>query len=344
MSRVRVAVIGTGAWARACHLPVLRARDEVDLVVVSDVDPERARAAAAEFGVPRVTTDWRDALAEPLDACVVASPAATHYEPAGAALDAGAHVLVEKPMVLRSWEADDLIARADRAERQLMLAFGWNYSVVYRAARRLFAAPGVGEVEHLMVHMASGTRELLLGSSLSSTGSDDVAVDTRTWTDPSLSGGGYGQAQLPHALGVALGIVGESVVAATGTSSGPPGPVETCLAASGRLSGGGSFALSGASFQAGLAANRHQLEIRVFGSAGNLLVDFGRDELRLERPDGTQAVSLEPGSGVYDGRGPTDALVDVALGRTAANLSPGELGRRTVAALEHVYAGIRVDR
>jgi predicted dehydrogenase len=333
-------VIGAGAWARACHLPVLAARPEVDLVSVSDLDPARAREAAKAFGVRRVTADWHDTFDESVDACVVASPAAAHYEQAAAALAAGAHVLVEKPMVLRRAEAEDLVERARTADRQLLVSFGWNYSELYRSARALFADPGIGRVEHLSVHMASGTRDLLTGRSASSTGFDDVAVAPSTWTDPALSGGGYGQAQLPHALGVALGIVGESVASACAFPGGPEGPVETCVATAGRLSGGGSLSVSGASFHAGLAANRHQLEVRVFGSTGNLLVDFERDELVLDRLDGRIRIDVAAGAGLYDGRGPAEALVDVALGRLGTTDSPGELGARTVAALELVYKSL----
>jgi predicted dehydrogenase len=339
--RVRAAVIGAGAWARTCHLPVLRSRPEVDIVAVSDIDPERVRAAADEFGVPKAFTDWRQTFAEAPDVCVIASPAIAHYAQARAALEAGAHVLVEKPMVLRHAEAAALVELAGVVGRQVIVSFGWNYSGVYAAARTLLADPGIGRVEHVLVHMASGTRELLTGASLSSTGFDDVPVVTQTWTDPRVSGGGYGQAQLPHALGVTLGLLGgESVVEATAVASPPQGSVETCLAVSGRLTGGGSIAVSGASFHAGLAANRHQLEIRLFGSEGNLLVDFERDELRLARPDGVWEVPLEPGAGRYDGRGPAAALVDVALGRLAEPPSPGELGCRTVEALERVYESL----
>lgn len=337
---VNVAVIGAGAWARTCHLPVLARHPEVRLVAVSDLDPERAAAAAREFDIARVTDDWRSIFEAPVDACVIASPAVAHYEQCVAAIDAGAHVLLEKPMVLRLRDAEHLVALAEAAGREIVVSFGWNYSEPFRAAQALLCDPGVGRIEHISIHMASGTRDLLTGKSLSSTGNDDIPATARTWIDPAVSGGGYGQAQLPHALGVALGITGESVVEATAYPAGPPGPVEAYLAFGGRLRGGGSIAVSGASFHAGLSLNRHQLEIRVFGSQGNLLVDFERDELRLDRPDGTRIVRLEPGAGRYDGRGPAAALVDVALGRRQSTPSPGELGARTVGALELAYRSI----
>jgi predicted dehydrogenase len=341
--RIRAAVIGAGAWARACHLPVLRAHPDVDIVAVCDVDAQRAADAATEFDVPLALTDWHAVLDRQLDVCIVASPAAAHYEQASAALTAGAHVLIEKPMVLRAAEAQDLIDRAVAGGRHLVVAFGWNYSQLYANARQLFADPGVGRVEHVSVHMASGTRDLLLGTSRSSTGSDTDLAVSATWTDPAISGGGYGQAQLPHALGVTLGIIEQQVVAAHAVASRPSGgPVETCLAISGRLDSGASIAISGASFHAGLTENRHQLEIRVFGSAGNLLVDFGRDELRLERPEGSFTTALEAGAGRYDGSGPAAALIELARGAPSENLSDGSIGLRTVQALELAYGSMSI--
>lgn len=341
-ARVRVGVIGAGAWAGACHLPALASRPEAEVVIVCDPNGMRAASAASKHGVARTTNSWEAVFDHPLDACVIASPAAAHYEQARAALQHGLHVLVEKPMVLHTEQAADLVALARAVGRELIVSFGWNYSAMFHAAQRLFADPGVGQLEHVSVHMASATRDLLVGASLSSTGSPDDRAIGSTWTDPAQSGGGYGQAQLTHAFGVLLGITDDDVVAASGYAGGPlDAPVETCIAAGGRLACGASLAISGASFHAGLAENRHQLEIRLFGSAGNLLIDFGRDELWVERAEGTRRADLPSGAGRYRGDGPTHALIDAALsGCGSANASNGELGMRVVRAIEHLYADL----
>src|SRR3954469_8077192 len=101
--RIKVGVIGTGAIARLRHLPAYKACEAAgtaEIVAVSDVMEESAKAAAAQFGVPRAFTDYRDLLALPLDAVSVCTPNAAHEPISLAALDAGMHVLCEKPLAL----------------------------------------------------------------------------------------------------------------------------------------------------------------------------------------------------------------------------------------------------
>src|SRR5262245_58477921 len=101
--RIKVGVIGTGAIARLRHLPAYKACEAAgtaELVAVSDVLEESARAAAVQFGVPHAVTDYRDLLALPLDAVSVCTTNSSHEPIALAALDAGLHVLCEKPLAL----------------------------------------------------------------------------------------------------------------------------------------------------------------------------------------------------------------------------------------------------
>src|SRR5690242_8890482 len=97
MDDVNVAVIGTGWWATATHIPALRAEPHADLVALCDSNSERVAAAAAAYGVERIYTDHQAMLkAERPDAVIVATTHASHFAVARDCLDAGAHVLVEK--------------------------------------------------------------------------------------------------------------------------------------------------------------------------------------------------------------------------------------------------------
>src|SRR5438128_163697 len=80
-------------------------------------------------------------------------------------------------------------------------AFGWNFRPMVQDAKRLMDDRGIGEVEQLVVHMSSHTRELLSNRGAYPLAAADAIPEQATWTDPRLSGGGYGQAQLSHALG-----------------------------------------------------------------------------------------------------------------------------------------------
>lgn len=116
---MRVAVAGAGEWGRN-HVRTLAGLPGVDLAWVIDPDPARREAAQALAPRARVVADDTEALADRrLTAVVVASPSPTHGPVARAALAAGKHVLVEKPLAPTSEEAQDLVRRARRAGRLL---------------------------------------------------------------------------------------------------------------------------------------------------------------------------------------------------------------------------------
>ncbi|MFB4278240.1 Gfo/Idh/MocA family protein [Nonomuraea sp. MTCD27] len=111
-SPVRVAVVGAGGIATACHLPALAAAgDAVRVVAVCDVDAARADALAEAHGIPGRHTDLAAMLAvESPDLIVVATPPVAHRETVIAGLDAGAWVWCEKPPTLSLAEYDEIAA------------------------------------------------------------------------------------------------------------------------------------------------------------------------------------------------------------------------------------------
>lgn len=113
---LKAAVIGAGAFGRH-HATKYRALPGVELVAIADPSAEARRAAVAAHGVPTVA-DWRDLLGT-VDIVSVCSPAVTHSTIVRAFLNAGAHVLVEKPIATSIEEADDLITLAEKTGRIL---------------------------------------------------------------------------------------------------------------------------------------------------------------------------------------------------------------------------------
>ncbi|NBP50692.1 MAG: gfo/Idh/MocA family oxidoreductase [Actinobacteria bacterium] len=345
--KVRVGVVGAGVWAQISHIPnLLKRADEIELVGVCRKGAEELEGIRRKFGFRMASEDYRDVLAEGIDLCVVSSPVGFHHEQCLAAMESGAHVLLEKPVTIDRSQAWALVDAARRLDRHVVVAFGWNYLPTFVEARRLWGDRGVGRIEHVMIHMGSGTRQLLDGTSLHSAGPTEEVVDTRTWTDPAISGGGYGQAQLTHILGWALGVTGLTAESVFALASQPEGaPVELHDSYSIRFSGGATGSVSGASFHSGCQADRHQYEIRVFGSEGQLHADLERDRLWLWRQDGTEVeAELPRNAGAYHCQGPVDALLDLAQGRPAANHSPIELGARTVDVLSAAYRSIASGR
>lgn len=113
---LRAGVVGIGAFGRH-HANKYAAADGVELVGVADPGIEARRRAMAQLGVPTMA-DWRDLLGK-VDIVSICSPAVTHAEIVRAFLNAGADVLVEKPIATDLDEADDLIALAEKMGRVL---------------------------------------------------------------------------------------------------------------------------------------------------------------------------------------------------------------------------------
>src|SRR4051794_39425130 len=101
MQKLRIAVVGCGAVAQIHHLPALAASENAEAVLLVDNDESRARALAERFGVPGVTTDFRE-IPGRADAAIVALPNNLHAPVAIELLRRGVPVLVEKPMAMTS--------------------------------------------------------------------------------------------------------------------------------------------------------------------------------------------------------------------------------------------------
>ncbi|MGI8973007.1 MAG: Gfo/Idh/MocA family protein, partial [Gaiella sp.] len=109
MSRARIGVIGAGFWAAYHYLPFFRDHPDVDLVGVVRKTDEGLDAFRREFELEVATSSVAELLAAGVDGVVVSSPHSVHREHAVAALRAGAHVLVEKPMAVRLADARAIV-------------------------------------------------------------------------------------------------------------------------------------------------------------------------------------------------------------------------------------------
>ena len=208
--RLRIAMIGTGWWATTAHLPSILSNPRIELVAVCDPDPSRAAAAALAFGAPQQYSDIRDLLDNAaVDAVVVATPHTTHFELAAAALRAGVHALVEKPLTTTSKDAWELVRLA--AERRLVLSVGATYQFADTAAQvRAAVREQIGDIVAINAEFSSNTITLFETTELTAEVQADPAVaHGTTYSNPALSGGGQGQTQLSHVLGSILTMTGQ---------------------------------------------------------------------------------------------------------------------------------------
>ena len=206
--KARIGFIGVGWWATTNHMPVLLARKDVELVSACGLDPALNRKLQRDFGFQHTTANYHELLKQDLDGVIVASPHRFHGEHTLAALKAGCHVMVEKPMATSATEARAMVALAKKKRLHLMVPYGWHYRPIGIKAHELMMKNPVGEIEYVLCHMASPVKNLMSGKSFDFMAGSYVGAKLSTWSDPRVSHGGYGQGQLSHALGLMLWLTG----------------------------------------------------------------------------------------------------------------------------------------
>jgi predicted dehydrogenase len=104
------------------HIPGFKRHSDAQVVAVCDTNSERANALATSHGIPTVYTNWREIIADPtIDAVTIALPNALHAEVSIAALNAGKHVLCEKPLAMTVAQGEEMVATAHRQGRVLAI-------------------------------------------------------------------------------------------------------------------------------------------------------------------------------------------------------------------------------
>jgi predicted dehydrogenase len=148
--KLGVGVIGANRWAKSAHLPGFVAHEQVDLVGICDLLPERAEALGKEFGARKIYRDHHEMLADPeIEAVDVCTPTHTHLALSLDVIKAGKHVLCEKPL---HTEAGPAFAAAEAALARgvrTKLGFTFRYSPAIRQIQAWIADGTLGEIFHI---------------------------------------------------------------------------------------------------------------------------------------------------------------------------------------------------
>ena len=151
---MRTAVIGVGYLGRF-HAQKYASLPDSTLVGVADPSEKARSAVGAELGVP-AHADYRELLGK-VDAVSIVTPTPSHFETAKAFLDAGAHVLVEKPMTVTVTEAESLIGVARRAKRVLQVGHLERFNSAVQAVQPVLGVPRFIESARLAPFKQRGT-------------------------------------------------------------------------------------------------------------------------------------------------------------------------------------------
>ncbi len=307
----RVGVIGTGLMARY-HFTTMIGREDTDIIAVCEPSAgawEVASATFAERGAPLPPNepDWRqflDRYGPALDAVLIITPHALHFEQATAFLDAGIDVLLEKPMVMDAAEAETLIATRDRTGRLLVVAFPGSLSPQVRAAARMIRTGELGPI-----------------LTIDAVAWQDWDVQARgTWRQvPELSGGGFLFDTGAHMLNTVADLVGEDITEVAAWLEHDGGPVDLRGVVMARIASGALITMNAC----GRAIPSLGSEIRVFCERAIVRTGIWGERLDIQRA-GEGELSPVPqvaSSTVWA------QFLDVRAGRIA-NPSPPEVGLR----------------
>ena len=146
--KLKIGIIGSGGIAQGCHMPgYASVPDLCEVVAVCDVNAETAQKAAEKFGVSRYGTDiWAIVNDPEIDAVSVATPNKYHHGPTIACLQAGKHVLCEKPLAMNAEEAREMCAAARDAGKILMVGFQTRFGGPGQFMKSYIDAGSMGEI------------------------------------------------------------------------------------------------------------------------------------------------------------------------------------------------------
>lgn len=287
MQRIRFGIIGAGEIGRLTGRDLAR-HPAAAIEGVADVSGERAGVLAAMLGAPSTYTDAADLVrSDEIDAVYIAVPNAQHTSVACAALEAGKHVLLEKPFAVNLAAAQKIADTAAKQDRLLMVGMNQRFERNVQRARLLASAGTFGDVYHVKAFWRRRQGIPRIGS---------------WFTSKAASGGGALLDIGVHVLDVALHVLGnyraETVSAATFTRFGNRGigefewgrservfegfDVEDFATAMIRLQGGAAVTLEAAWAMHQPQHNDH--DVVLFGELAGMSVY--NDELFLNDPEG----------------------------------------------------------
>lgn len=144
----KIGIIGAGGISEA-HLQAIKDEPRAEVTAIADVSAEMASHRASRHAIPSVFSDYQEMLAKAeIDAVIVCVPNDLHAETANHALEAGKHVLCEKPMAIHVQQAETMIAAAKRADKILMVGHNNRFRSDAEQVKRLLDEGKLGSVYH----------------------------------------------------------------------------------------------------------------------------------------------------------------------------------------------------
>ena len=151
--RIRVAVLGTGSFAEACHLPGLQSHPRAEVRAIYGRRKDRAQHLADRFNIPIVSTDYEELCKRSdIDAVTIVTPNVFHAQQTCLALASGKHVFCEKPLAMSIAEAYEMVRVAEASGKIHQIAFTYRYLYGVRELRRRVYQGDIGVPHYVRAH------------------------------------------------------------------------------------------------------------------------------------------------------------------------------------------------
>ena len=334
--KIKCGVLGAGWWATFAHIPALQVHPCAEIVAIQTNGCEQARRVAADFGVPYACTSTSELLSvEGLRAVVVSSSPHLHYAQAKAALQAGKHVLVEKPMTFTASQAHSLLEMAEKNNLQFLISCPWHYTAHAAKAKSLIRGGQLGALRMVSVLMTNPVSRLIRGDDTAPTHNGEafyIQPEKGTYSDPKIAGGGQIYTQVCHIAAYLAFLTGNPASEVFARFHNDGARLDIYDTVNLRMEDGAlvSIASTGAT-----SPNLRTYEVRIFGTAGLLYIDLWRGTMEFTSMSGEVVAypNLAPAE-IYPHRAPATNLIDSIID-PSRNRSPASLG---VAAVEIIEA------
>ena len=149
----RYGIIGCGAWGRH-YAATVKKNSRLELVALADVAESTTAELCKDFPDVTVSTNYKDVVSANVDVIAVVSPNVLHHEHGMAVLQAGKHLLIEKPFALTTVECDDMIRLAKEKKLQLVVGHQFRLSSLWGLIKKMIDEGFVGEPRYSLVELS----------------------------------------------------------------------------------------------------------------------------------------------------------------------------------------------
>lgn len=333
--KIKLGVIGAGSFTSRRHIPAIIKSPDAQLVALCRRDKEMLQKMADHFGCQNTFTDYKQMLEEvEMDGVLITTPHALHYEHAKAALEKGFHVMIEKPMAVRTEEACELARIAKEKDLVIVVALNPPFWAHTKYLRETIGSGALGEIEGVDINWV-GNAESVFGLTPMPESMPGVVRPTLFRADPKLGGGGHFVDSGSHLVSELLWTTGLKVQEVCALMDNAEFDMRTTMSLF--MENGAMCTIS----NIGNSMIMRRIHNTYFGSKATLFVDGMPFRITILRPDAEPVVISENDMPVVPQ--PVDNFIDSILGR-AKPLCSADDGLNVVKVVEAAYTSARTGK